>query len=349
MNKETKHKSRYQRSYFGPILLIAVGVLFLGSNLNLIPGSEWGVIWKLWPLLLIVAGLDDLFRRKGIAWPILLIGVGGFLLYNNFGPQSWISWTQLFQLWPVLLVAVVIDVLFRDQSGWMIAVGVILTVGLIGGAVWLFSSGGEIPANYTSVKELYPAEVENAEIDLSLGMGELALDNLHSARILIEGSITPEVEEAGLRIKGNTVVFQLNKNRPGFYPGAARWELGITDMLPVDLSVNNGVGELFLDLAEMDLESLDANQAVGRLIVKMPESAGSKLLVKQAIGSIVIQIPSEAQVAIDAQNGLTKTVFPADFELENGYYSSPGATKSNADLLIVVEQAIGLVTVEYTR
>ena len=74
MSKENRNKYRYQRSYFGPILLITIGVLFLGSNLGLIPGSEWGAIWKLWPLLLIIAGLDDLFRRKGVAWPVLLIG-----------------------------------------------------------------------------------------------------------------------------------------------------------------------------------------------------------------------------------------------------------------------------------
>jgi hypothetical protein len=290
-----------------------------------------------------------LFRRKGIAWPILLVGAGAFLLYNNFGPQSWISWTQVFQLWPVLLIAVGIDVLFRDQSGWMIAAGVILTVGLIGGAVWYFSNGIEISPNYTTIRELYPLDTDDAEFDISLGLGELVLNDLQSGRVLIEGSITPNMIVDELKVKGDTVFYQLENNRPSFYPSTARWELGITDTLPVDLSVHNGVGDLFLALEDLEIGSLEAEQGVGRLIVNLPGSGESDLLIKQAIGTILIQVPSNVLVSVDAQNGLTKINFPADFELKNGYYSSPGATKNNADLLIIVEQAIGLVTIEYSR
>lgn len=57
----------HRRSYFGPILLIAVGLVFLAKNTGLIPGEGWGTIWRLWPVLLVVAGVDDLFRGEGIA------------------------------------------------------------------------------------------------------------------------------------------------------------------------------------------------------------------------------------------------------------------------------------------
>jgi hypothetical protein len=50
------------RFRFGAIVLIVVGVLFLLSNLNLIPRlgpllHEW------WPLILIVVGVGLLFKR----------------------------------------------------------------------------------------------------------------------------------------------------------------------------------------------------------------------------------------------------------------------------------------------
>jgi hypothetical protein len=125
--------------------------------------------------------------------------------------------------------------------------------------------------------------------------------------------------------------------------------LGLTDDLDLDLSVNNGVGEMFLALENLDLVSLDINQGVGRLIIRMPESCDGEILVKQAIGTILIQIPTNARVVVDAQNGLSKVIFPPKFELENGYYATPGATERNADLLIIVEQAIGLVTFQYAR
>jgi hypothetical protein len=349
MDQENKHTYHQQRSYFGPILLITVGILFLGSNLGVIPGGGWGVIWKLWPLLLIVAGLDDLLRRNGIAWPILLIGAGAFLLYNNFGPQSWISWTQLFKLWPVILIAVGIDVLFRDQSGWMTAAGLILTVALISGAVWMFSSGIKVTADYAQVRETMDPEVKSFEVDISLGLGELIVSDLESPRVLIEGNITPDKKEADLKVTGETAYYQLKNNQPDFFPHTARWELGLTQDLDLDLSLNNGVGEMFLSLDNLQLTSLNANQGVGRLILHLPEASDGELLVKQAIGLIQIQIPSGARVAVDAQNGLSKVSFPSGFELENGYYTTPGTTKSNADLLIIVEQAIGLVDIQFAR
>jgi len=349
MDQETKRNRRYQRSYFGPILLITVGVLFLGNNIGVIPGEGWAMIWKLWPILLIIAGLDDLFRRNGIAWPILLIGAGAFLLYNNFGPQSWISWTQLFQLWPILLIAAGIDVLFRDQSGWMAAAGFLLTIVLIGGVFWLFSTGVEVLADYASVQEQFPEGVEYADIDVSLGLGELIIGETNSYRVLVEGNITPDKKVDNQNITGNTIEYQLENNQPDFFPHTARWELAVTDDLEIDFSVNNWVGELFLALENLELSSLDANQGVGRLVVRMPESSEADLLVKQAVGSILVQIPSDVRVAVDAQNGLSRVNFPADFELENGYYASPATTKNNADLYIVVEQAIGLVTIEYAK
>ena len=46
---------------FWPILLIAVGVLFLLSNLGLLPFNPWE-LWQFWPLILIVIGLDILLE-----------------------------------------------------------------------------------------------------------------------------------------------------------------------------------------------------------------------------------------------------------------------------------------------
>jgi hypothetical protein len=46
---------------FWPLLLIAVGVLFLLSNLGLLPFSPWQ-LWRLWPLILVVIGLDILLE-----------------------------------------------------------------------------------------------------------------------------------------------------------------------------------------------------------------------------------------------------------------------------------------------
>ncbi len=347
MTTETKRNKR--RSYFGPIFLIAIGLVLLAQNLGFIPGEGWETILKLWPILLIVAGLDDLFRKEGIAWPILLIGAGTFLLLNNFGPQSWISWTQLFQLWPIILIAFGIDLMFKGQSGWATAAGIVLTIALIGGAIWIASAGYKISAEYVNIRESYPLVIEDTDIDVSLSLGELILTVESEVGVLIAGSITPSTKKENLVETGDRISYQLENNNPTFYPHSARWELGITDELNLELKVNNGAGEMFLDLVELNLESLDVNQGVGRLVIRLPKEAEEEVLINQAIGTIHIQIPKNVKVTVDAQNGLSRVDFPPDFILKNGLYSSPGANRTNSELFITVEQAIGYISFQYAR
>lgn len=349
MTSENRGKQGPRRSFFGPILLITIGLIFLGNNLGLIPGEGWEMIWRLWPVLLIIAGLNDLVRREGIAWPILLIGAGVFFLFNNFGPRVWVSWTQIIQLWPVLLIAAGIDLMFKGESIWLTVGGILLTLVLIGGSVWVVREGFQVAANYTEIREVLPTGVDDSEIDLSLGAGEFILGSDTPDGVLVLGNITPSKHEGSLSENNGKATYQLEHNEPGFYPHTARWELDLSADLEIDLIVNNGAGEMLLTLDGLDLASLDANQGVGRMVVRLPEMDSDQVLIKQAVGTIHVQLPRDQKILIDAQNGLSKVDFPSDFELEDGYYVSPGANEDNGDLFIVVEQAVGLITFEYTR
>ena len=352
MKNRNEHfkQSRYpRRSFFGPIMLIVIGLVFLGMNLGIIPGEGWGTIWRLWPLLLIIGGLDDLIRREGIAWPILMITVGCVLLYNYFGPQTWISWAQFIQLWPILLIAVGIDVMFRGQSGWKSLLGVLLTILLIGAAGFLAFQGVQIQADYTTIDEVISPTTKSAEIDLSLNVGELVLSDESRSGKLIYGQITPESVVFELDEKRGRVSYQLQSTRPTFFPHTARWDLGITADMPLDMQIDSSVGEMLIDLTDLDLDDVEVNQGVGRIYISFPGDIVEDVLIKQGVGIIEIELPEDFRIAVDAQNGLSRVKFPGDFELDDGYYSNPGTTKMNADLLIVVEQGVGLVTFRYAK
>lgn len=52
----------FRKSLFAPLVLIALGALFLLSNLGLLP--HLGPLFaRWWPLILIVVGVSLLFRR----------------------------------------------------------------------------------------------------------------------------------------------------------------------------------------------------------------------------------------------------------------------------------------------
>ena len=74
---------RPRRGVFWPLLLIALGLVFLLQNFGLISGFSWLAIVSLWPLLLILIGLDIAFAGR---WPLptlaaeLLVIVAGLAL-----------------------------------------------------------------------------------------------------------------------------------------------------------------------------------------------------------------------------------------------------------------------------
>jgi hypothetical protein len=54
----------HYRSLFWPVVLIGVGVLWLLTNLGYLTTVRMVEIWRLWPALLILAGIDILFARR---------------------------------------------------------------------------------------------------------------------------------------------------------------------------------------------------------------------------------------------------------------------------------------------
>jgi hypothetical protein len=46
------------------VILIGLGVVFLLNNPGILNWSVWDVIFRLWPVLLIAAGLDILIGRR---------------------------------------------------------------------------------------------------------------------------------------------------------------------------------------------------------------------------------------------------------------------------------------------
>jgi len=56
-------------------------------------------------------------RRGGLLFPLLLIAMGTLFLLNNLGIVSWTVWRVIGQMWPVLLIAIGLDILLRGYLG----------------------------------------------------------------------------------------------------------------------------------------------------------------------------------------------------------------------------------------
>lgn len=82
---------RQRGGLVGPVILIGLGVIFLLNNLGLLSWSIWGTLLRLWPILLVAAGLDLILGRRSI-WGSLLALV---LTFAILGAALWLSGTEV--------------------------------------------------------------------------------------------------------------------------------------------------------------------------------------------------------------------------------------------------------------
>ncbi len=96
------------------IVLIAIGALFLASNLHFIPSLNW---FDFWPVILIVIGFMKVIEagQSGgrLTGGLILFGIGCLFLASNLGFLPFPVW----DLWPLILIVIGL-VLLIDRVTW---------------------------------------------------------------------------------------------------------------------------------------------------------------------------------------------------------------------------------------
>ncbi len=84
-------------------------------------------------------------RPPSFFWPLIFIGAGVILLLANLGYLPWQSWNMLWRLWPLLLVALGIDLLIGRRSMLGAVLSALLILLLIAGVAVIALFAQNIP------------------------------------------------------------------------------------------------------------------------------------------------------------------------------------------------------------
>ncbi len=132
--------------------------------------------------------------RGGFVWPIILIGAGIVFLLNNLGLVDWGVWLTLLRLWPVLLIAIGLDLLV----GRRFPLGSLLLALLLVG-VLVLAVQGALPQTVTASAVLVDRTetvsqdlqgAERASVGIKFGAGNLNVGSLAGgSKQLIQGEV----------------------------------------------------------------------------------------------------------------------------------------------------------------
>ena len=252
-------------------------------------------------------------ERRGIpVFPIILVVIGAILLLQNLGKVSWGLWWDIWRLWPLLVIAVGINLIFSRR--WPLASSLLIATVLIGGMAFgaLFRVAPDETVYRHSISQDLEG-VERFEVSLAFGAGDLHIGSQDAgSSSLVQGILETRGREAGsviTRAGGNVRLEASMSEQEGFtwLPGrsGADWELFLSQDPEIILDIEGGAASMVLDLSRLRVSRLDIGTGAASVQVTMPSRGIVDARINAGVASIDIMIPDGVAARITTESGLS--------------------------------------------
>ncbi len=306
-------------SVFGPAILIALGAIFLLNSLEVVPWSVWGTLWRFWPVILILLGVQTILGRSGANWAISLA----------------VAVTIV-----VLLVGVIVA---ASQAGWINGLP-------DGGAV----TRQEDEALTGSVSNEL-GTIQEVRSNLQFGAGRLTVDSLPSASdklIVLDYKVgavgrvpTTKLTQTGRQ--GKLDITGSEEVKVGFVSGAAEWNVHLNPTVVQNLTVRIGAADGNLDLRALKVRTLNLDVGASTVIVGLPANAGStNAFVNSGAATLTLEIPSEVGTRIVSDSGLASINASSRFSREGGVFTTDDYQTAANRLDVELKAGVSTVSIK---
>ncbi len=359
MSETNEPRSWKHRNYsiFGPLLLIAIGVVLFLKTFGIIEGDLWGLFLRTWPLLFIVSGLDSIYRGDGYVGGVVWAGLGVMLLMGTLGFWQPVPWDTWLRLWPFLLIVWGLDILFHRKSFWSAGLGILTGVLILGAIYWaaVVSPSSGARHQETFVQPLQ--EVEQADIAVEMLAGKLWLGRGADAANLAEGELqvaSTESVQTEYDVSGKTAEFSLKKasNRimPFWFIGPSQredWTVKLNPQIPLSVTSKVIIGEQVTNLSGLNVEDAELEVILGKSSLYLTADGDYKVTAGVIIGSLEVYVMEGIPVRIDLDTGMTSLEYPDDFERSGDTLISPGAESASDAIQLSLNLPVGSLRIHY--
>ena len=296
-------------------------------------------------------------RRGGsLVFPIILIVLGVLLLLDNLNITPGIDWAAIWKLWPLILIAIGLEVILgrRVSFGTILLVVIIAVIG--GAAVWwsvVADSGDRTTEHLTWPKD----GIEQAEVELSIGVGKLQLTGESD----VGGLMIADLDLGpGVAVSQNSDDIDLEDDTPRawiaskkdsfpfpriFGGSASEWDLSLNDRVRWNLSINSGVGDVRLDLSDLKVGELELDSGVGSVDLTLPRRGTLRAKVDGGVGDVNITVPEGAQARLRVDRGIGSLNVGSRFKRRGDFYETEGFNSAESFIDLEIDIGVGTVSV----
>lgn len=241
-------------------------------------------------------------------WPALLIGIGLVWLTANLGIISAASISALFRLWPLILIAIGVDMLVgqkRPQLRPVLGLAMLalfILIAVFGPALGL-AQDTEVS---TYSLQVPVAAAEQADVFIDGASARMQVAGLSGVDALLNASIT-DVSGVELQVEGDgsNRTLRLQRQDSGFNIGFLnfgsaqdrRWDIGLATGIPLSLEFDLASGSADLDLSLLRISDLRIEGGSGSLTLRLPsESSDLSFRSDQNSGAWTVGLAAEANL-----------------------------------------------------
>ena len=350
---EINQEQRRRIHLLFPLVLITTGIVLLWRTVGGHQTDVWSVVLRLWPLLMVYVGIEGFLAQKGAGINTFWVTFGLASLLSNFGRISWSTWEILLSLWPVIIVALGIDLVLGRQSWWSRLAASVLILMVMGGIILFFDmDSADKSSDWTNVEQLRKSATEG-NIILEPAVGFLKVFAQGNRDMLAEGRLRlwkGEKYFTDYIVNNGVGTYKLQSSGLVFIyePGTSNrggWEVGVSSRMPISLTANQAIGEISMDLTELEVKKIDANLVLGRTLLILPGGTGYNGRLSVTIGEIIIDIPEGAAIRIKGEPTIGSVSVPESFGRQDSFYTSPDYDTDQPHILLEVSLVIGQLVI----
>ena len=309
-------RPRRRGGVVGPLILIFIGAVFLLQNVGYLPPNFWVNLWRLWPLILVLVGIELLLAHR-IPW-LAVAGLAGAVL---------------------VVGAVAINV---NSQGQAAPSGVTTSTqtdlgGATQAAVTLRFGAGQL-----NVGPLDQAQPNQLASTTYTGPPPLAPQAQYS--VSDGGAGLLEYQSSGRGGPGGFVPFG-----DGGGSNSARMDLSLaTGVLITSFNIQTGAADTHLDLSRLHVSELDMSVGAATTWLRFPEAAGiTTAHISGGASTITLEIPEGVAAQIQHHGGLTtlnvdQTRFP---QVSDSLYRSPDYASAQNKVDLNIETGVTTIQI----
>lgn len=285
-------------------------------------------------------------KRKSSGFAVFIILLGIAIILINFGILDWKMFWGITKLWPLLLVAIGLSLLFKhirhiNLVVWLIFIGVVVGYSYLNydDKTWFLGDPIETTAYE---KEMV---VEKGKLDLDVAVGEINLKandsntiyyDLPTTGINKHEVIQSDVLDMTIRDNSsNNLLINIESRSYKFdLPKDTSWDMNLdAGLMAGTIDLSDLIIERFvLDFATGDVEVITANEGYYK--------------VDLAAGNVVVDVPEDLPVRVRVDDALSAFSYPDDFTSAGSYIYSPTYDENQPFVDVFIDIATGNVEIK---